>query len=438
MGRGHGQLRLGVVVLVPDVDHVDRLLDAVLLPRDLAAHPDLSVALEEVLQAGTALGPHGRALLDGAVAGLAGNMRGLLHLREEPAVAHHPFESVAIDAVQARGVVDVGRRDLGVVHEERPVQEAIRRAGDLRAPRGPGGQLRETPEVQPDGRVSVVAGGAGLRGRRGEHGVGARVTRFHSLRGSVCRLAQPVLAVRHVARGTPGAAIFAVESHPAAQSSALGPEVALHALLSNEVGEVRGQVPLLVGGVELRRLEQAIDGAALDAARRGDGKHGVARVSIVLEPCLEEAVGEVRRGGAVEGHHQVIDQLTVAVSTDSLCDPEVHGVDEAQVGGIVVLGQDPLVRQDRSRRLHVRPDLLPGIAVPPVTLHAGQREAGVHVLNALVALHAALRVRGYGRRHDHGGPRNRGRAAVARGERSADDGGEERDDRSRRPEGHQA
>ena len=185
MRRGHGLLRGLVVVGVADRHDVHRLLDAVLGAGDLALHPDAPVVLGEEVAQIAALRGHGRALVEGAVTGLARDLGRLLHLGEHPAVPHHPPEGVAIDAVEPARVVDVRRRHLRIVHEEGAVQERVGRPLDLGPAGSSGGQLGQPAEVQPDGRVAVVAGRAGLRGRRRHHGVGARVAGFGAVRGRV-------------------------------------------------------------------------------------------------------------------------------------------------------------------------------------------------------------------------------------------------------------
>ena len=297
---------------------------------------------------------------------------------------------MAVDAVHAALVVHVGRHHGRVVQVEDPVQRRVGRAGDVRPAGRAGRQLGEPAVVQADRGVAVVARHAGVRRRRARHGVPARVPRLVLDHRGIGALAQPVEGVLDVAGGAALAAVVAVEAHAPAHGPARGVQVALHALLAHEVGEVGLQLVLGQAALEGGHLDQAVDRAAL-AQRPAHGEDPVLGAAALEQAHLVIAVREVSGGRAVQARADELDLLLVAGAAGAVHDPHVHRVHEAPPGQVALERGHALVAPGAALALDVRPGLLRGLGVAPVAVDARELGLGVHVLDAVVAVQAAGR-----------------------------------------------
>ena len=258
VGRRHRAPRLHVVLRPVRVEDVDGLRDDAARAVDLAREDDVLAVPAQVLEGSPALGHEVGHLVEGAVAGLAGDLDRVLHLTVEHAVPHHVTLRVAIDAVHPALVVEVGRADRGIVEIEDAVQLLVGRAGDVRAARSIGRELGQPSEVQADRGVPVVTGRAGLRGRGPGHPVVPGMSRLPGGNGRIRAPREAVARVGDVTRRTPLSPIVAVEPHASADRPPLRPQVALHALLARKVRVVTRELVLGKSVAEGRDLVETV------------------------------------------------------------------------------------------------------------------------------------------------------------------------------------
>jgi hypothetical protein len=371
------------------IDHLASLRHEVLLAIDLALQDHRVARAAQVLERRAALRAKGRRRRERAVAIGAGDLDRVLHRAVELAVAHHVALRVAVDAVHALLVVDVGRADRGVVEVEGAV--AQRRGGprDLRAARRARRKLREPAEVEPDRRVAVVTAGARVGRRRAGHRVHLGMAGLVAHRALVGALGQTVDRVGHVARGATLAAVVAVEADATAHGAAFRPQVALHALLARQVEVVAREFFARQVVAEGGDLAQFLDVAGLGLAG-GDAEHRKRRELLLVQAHLVEAVGQVARGRRVHARVDALDLRLVARAAGRGDDAQVHRIDEAAPGEVLIGRSDALVTGVGELARHVREQLVVDRAVAAVAIDARDLLIGVHLLDARVAVQAAV------------------------------------------------
>ena len=122
------------------------LHDSVPTARDLAAQEVTLAFALEIRDPAAVARAQVRYRVDGAMAARALDLDRVVHLRPDVAVAHHVGRRVAVDAVHAALVVNVGWRQVGVSQIERAVQQLVGRAFDVGAGRHARHQLRHATE----------------------------------------------------------------------------------------------------------------------------------------------------------------------------------------------------------------------------------------------------------------------------------------------------